>query len=104
MCLSVMRFFSLQVSPFLISVWLILSFRSAHFYSFVQFYWGSGRCTNEFALECFVSIKLAKIGSFHELLVLSTECFLSYDIFEIQSDVFFGLLMRCGFAEASWEY
>ena len=53
MCLSVMRFFSLQVFPFLISVWLILSFRCAHYYSFVQFYWGSGRCTSDFALECF---------------------------------------------------
>ena len=53
MCLSVMRFFSLQVFPFLISVWLILSFWCVPFYSFVQFYWGSGRCTSEFALECF---------------------------------------------------
>ena len=54
MCLSVMRFFSLQVIPFFISVWLILSFWSAHFYSFIQFYWGSGRrCTSEFALDCF---------------------------------------------------
>ena len=53
MCLSVMRFFSLQVVPFLISVWLILYFWCAHFYSFIQFYCGSGRCTSEFALDCF---------------------------------------------------
>ena len=52
----------------------------------------------------FVSIKLSQIGSFHELLVLATECFFSFDIFEIQSAVFFGLLMLCGFAEGSWEY
>ena len=44
----------------------------------------------------FVSIKLSQIGRFHELLVLATEGFLSFDIFEIQSDVFFGLLMNCG--------
>ena len=36
----------------------------------------------------FVSIKLIQIGSFHELLVLATEFFFSFDIFEIQSDVF----------------
>ena len=35
------------------SVWLILSFWCAHFYSFIQFYWGSGCCTSEIALECF---------------------------------------------------
>ena len=52
----------------------------------------------------FVSIKLSQIGRFHELLVLATEGFLSFDIFEKQSNVFFGLLMRCGYAEGSWEY
>ena len=36
----------------------------------------------------FVSIKLSQIGSFHLLLVLATECFLSFDIFEIPSDAF----------------
>ena len=35
------------------SVWLILSFRCAHFYSFIQFYCGSGHCTSEFEMECF---------------------------------------------------
>ena len=35
------------------SVWLILSFRCAHFYSFIQFFWGSGHCKSEIALECF---------------------------------------------------
>ena len=35
------------------SVWLILSFWCANFYSFIQFYWGSCRCTSEFALDCF---------------------------------------------------
>ena len=38
----------------------------------------------------FVSIKLSQIGSFHELLVLATEFFFSFDIFEIQNDVFLG--------------
>ena len=38
----------------------------------------------------FVSIKLSQIGSFHELLVLATECFYSFDIFEIHSDAFLG--------------
>ena len=36
----------------------------------------------------FVSIKLSQIGSFHKLLVLATECFFSFDIFEIHSDAF----------------
>ena len=37
------------------SVWLILSFRCAHFYSFIQFFWVSSRCTSEFDLESFLS-------------------------------------------------
>ena len=36
----------------------------------------------------FVSIKLSQIGNFHELLVLATECFFSFAIIEIESDVF----------------
>ena len=35
------------------SVWLILSFWCPLFYSYIQFYRGSSRCTNEFALDCF---------------------------------------------------
>ena len=38
----------------------------------------------------FVSIKLSQIGSFHLLLVLATDCFFSFDIFEIPSDAFSG--------------
>ena len=37
----------------------------------------------------FVS-KLSQIGSFHYLLVLATECFFSFDIFEIPRDAFSG--------------
>ena len=37
-----------------------------------------------------VSIKLSQIGSFHYLLVLATECFFSFDIFEILRDAFSG--------------
>ena len=36
----------------------------------------------------FVAIKLSQIGSFHYVLVLATECFCSFDIFEIPSDAF----------------
>ena len=38
----------------------------------------------------FFSIKLSQIGSFHLLLVLATECFFSFDIFEIPSDAVSG--------------
>ena len=38
----------------------------------------------------FVSINLSQNGSFHELLVLATESFFSFDIFEIHSDAFLG--------------
>ena len=38
----------------------------------------------------FVSIKLSQIGNFHLLLVLATECFFSFEIFEISSDPFSG--------------
>ena len=41
-----------------------------------------------------ISIKLSQIGSFHELVVLATECFFNFDNFEIQSDVFF-LVCSC---------
>ena len=91
MCLSVMRFFSLQLSIFDHSVWLILSFSCAHFLymdSVLLGNWGSGRCASEFSLDCFVSIKMSQTGSFHELLVLATECFFSFDIFKIHSEVF----------------
>ena len=76
------------LSIFYHSVWLILSFCCAHFSSLIQFYSGSGRRASEFALDCFVSIKLSQIGSFHELLVLATECFFSFDIFEIHREFF----------------
>ena len=33
---------------------------------------------------------LSQIGSYHELLVLATECFFSFDIFEIHSDNLLG--------------
>ena len=52
----------------------------------------------------FISIKLSQIGSFHYLLVLATECFFSFDNFEIPRDAFSGGLMRCGRADGSWEY
>ena len=41
-------------------------------------------------LRCsvFVLIKLSQIGSFHKILVLATECFFSFDIFEIHNDAF----------------
>ena len=42
----------------------------------------------------FVSIKLSQIGSFHYLLVL-TECFFSFDIFEIPRDAFSGVNATC---------
>ena len=38
----------------------------------------------------FVSITLSQIDSFHLLLVLATEGFFSFDIFEIPSDAFSG--------------
>ena len=38
----------------------------------------------------FVSINVSQFGSFHLLLVLATECFFSFDIFEIPSDAFSG--------------
>ena len=38
----------------------------------------------------FVSIKLSQIGRFLYLLVLATECFFSFDIFEIPRDAFLG--------------
>ena len=49
----------------------------------------------------FISKKLSQIGSFHYLLVLATECFFTFDIFEIPRDAFSGLLMRCGRADGS---
>ena len=65
MCISDAVFLNTSGSIFDHSVWLILSFWCANFYFFIQFYWGSCRCTSEFALDFFVSIKLSQIGSFH---------------------------------------
>ena len=87
------------------SVWLVKKSWWVRCCSNHQFYWVSDRCRSRFALwYCFVRKKLSQIGSFHELLVLAIECFFNFDIFEIHSDICFGLLMRCGFADSSWEY
>ena len=85
------------------SVWLILSFWCAHFYPFIDFYWSSGRCTSEFALECFCLNKVIT-----NWLVVSTS-FWSWLLNVLQfwhlwnrERRFF--LMRCGYAEDSWEF
>ena len=107
LCSSLMRFFVVQCFfIFEESVWLVKKSWCVHFCSIPQFYWLSDRCRSGFELWWFsVRKKLSlQIGSFHKLLVLATECFFSFDIFEIYSDAFFGLLMSCGYAEASWEY
>ena len=99
-----MRFFSLQVFPFLITVsgWYscfdVLNFNhlfnstSVAIVALANSRW-----------SVFIPIKLSQIGSFHQLLVLATECFFSFDIFEIPRDAF-RVLMRCGHADGSWEF
>ena len=91
MCLSVMRFFPLHVFPFLITVtgWHsffdvlifvhLINSTSVAIVALANSRWSD-----------FVSIKLSHIGSFHYLLVLATECFFSFDIFEIPRDNFSG--------------
>ena len=89
MCLSVMRFFSLRVFPFLTTV-------SGWYYHFgVLFFLHSFNSTGVVVVaqvnlrsKFFVSLKLSQIGSFHKLLGLATECFFNFDIFEIYSDPF----------------
>ena len=72
------------------SVWLVKKSWCVHSCSIHQFYWVSDRCRSGFAQWWFfVGRKLSsQIGSFHKLLVLATECFFSFDIFEIHSDNF----------------
>ena len=60
------------------------------FFLFVQFYWVVVVAQLNLRWSVFVSKKLSQIGSFHELLVLATECFFSFDIFEKNSDAFLG--------------
>ena len=36
--------------------------------------------------------------------VVTSECFFSFDDFEVHSDDFFGLLMRFGYDDGSWEF
>ena len=52
MCLSAMCFSRYKFFSFDHSVWLILWFWCAQFF-FILFYWASGHCTSEFALECY---------------------------------------------------
>ena len=91
MCLSVMRFFSLHVFPCLITVTGWHSFFDllifVHIFNSTSV--GIVALSNS-RWSDFVSIKLSQIGSFHYLLVLATECFFSFDIFEIPSDAFSG--------------
>ena len=86
-----MRFFPLHVFPFLITVtgWHsffdvlifvhLINSTSVAIVALANSRWSD-----------FVSIKLSQIGSFHYLLVLATECFFSFDIFEIPRDAFSG--------------
>ena len=93
-----MRFFSLQVFPFLIKV-------SGWYYHldvliFNHLFSSTGVVVVAQVNLCwsvFVSIKLSQIGSFHELPVLATECFFSFDIFETQSDIFFWVVIALWF-------
>ena len=80
------------------SVWLVKKSWCVHCCSIHRFYWPSDRCRRGFALWWFfVRKKLSsQIGSFHWLLVLATECFLSFDIFEIHSDNFMGCYYLLG--------
>ena len=50
----------------------------------------------------FSSIKLSQIGSFHLILVLATECFFSFDIFEIPSDAFSGCYCVVAMLTVPW--
>ena len=66
MCLSVMRFFSLQVSPILITA----SGRYYHFdvLNFIHFFTFTGDVAiapANLSWSVFVSIKLSQIGSYH---------------------------------------
>ena len=91
MCLSVMRFFSLQFFPILTTV-------SDWYYQFdVFFFIHLFNSTGVVAVALvnlrwkdFVSLKLSQNVSFHKLLVLATECFFSFDNVEIHSDAFLG--------------
>ena len=102
---SVIWFFSLQVLPFLITA-------SGWYYYFdvlilIHLFSSTGVVVITLAnlnWSVFVSIKLSQIDSFHELLVLTTECFFSFDIFEVHSGICFELLMRCGCADCSWDF
>ena len=87
------------------SVWIVKKSWCVHRCSNPQFYWFSDRCRSGFALWWFfVRKKLSsQIGSFHKLLVLATECFLFWHPSNLQRHLF-ELLMRCGFADSSWEY
>ena len=92
LCSSLMRFFVVQnFFIFQDSAWLVKKSWCVHCCSIHRFYWLSDRCWSAFALWWFfVRKKLSQIGSFHWLLVLATECFFSFDIFEIHSDAFLG--------------
>ena len=91
MCLSVMRFFSLKVLPFLITVTGLHSFFDVLI--FVKLFNSTSVAIVALAnsrWSVFVSIKLSQIGSFHYLLFLATDCFFNFDIFEIPRDAFSG--------------
>ena len=86
-----MRFFSLQVFSFLITVagWYscfdVLNFNHLYISTSVAIV-----ALANSRWSVFIPIKLSQIGSFHKLLFLATECFFSFDIFEIPRDAFSG--------------
>ena len=87
------------------TVWLVESSWCVHYCSIHQFYWVSGRCRSGFALWWFsvwekLSHKLVVSTSVWSRLLKVSSVFTSLKY----TATFFGLLMRCGFVDSSWEY
>ena len=87
------------------SVWLVKKSWCVPCCSIYQFYWLSGRCRSGFALWWSFSERNCR----HKLVVFTS--FLSWllNVSSVLTSMkytatFFGLLMRCGFADSSWEH
>ena len=87
-------------------MWLVKKTWCVNCCSIPQFYWVSDRCRSGFARWWFFVRKVVVINWWFPLASgLGYWIFLQFwHLWNTQPQQLFGLLMRCGYAEGSWEY
>ena len=105
LCSSFVRFFVVQFFfIFEDSVWLVKKSWCVHCCSIHRFYWLGDRCRSEFAMWWFLSENSCR----HKLVVSTSFWSWLLNVSSVLTSLkytatIFWLLMRCGFADSSWQ-